>query len=244
MTTLSDAVVSATAYWSSVVVVLGLCVAVCVLARRRPGPWTEVVARVVGLCLAADAVTYTVAEIRQGTWSASTSLPLALCNVAVLVAAVACWWHVPVLVELTWFWGLAGTLQGLATPDLDVGFPHLVFFEYVAGHAGIVVAALVLVIGMHQWPRPGSVWRVLLISVAWTAVVGAADALTGGNYMFLRRRPGEWTLLSVLGPWPWYLLSATLVALVLFSLLYAPFWLARRDHGEPVHPRTGVDAVA
>ncbi len=244
MATLPVAVVSATAYWTSVVVGLALCVGLCVVARRRPGLWTEVAIRIVGVGLAADAVTYTVAELRQGTWSAATSLPLALCNVAVLVAAVACWWHVPVLVELTWFWGMAGTLQGLLTPDLDVGFPHLVFFEYVVGHAGIVVAALFLVVGMHLWPRPGAVWRVLAISVAWTAVVGGADALTGGNYMFLRRRPGEWTLLSVLGPWPWYLLGATAVALVLFGLLDAPFWLARRRRDDDIPTHRGTDALA
>jgi hypothetical integral membrane protein (TIGR02206 family) len=198
---------------------------------------------VVGLCLAADAVTYTIAELRHGTWSAATSLPVALCNVAVLVAAVACWWPVALLVELTWFWGLAGTLQGLLTPDLDVGFPHLVFVEYVTGHAGVVVAALFLVVGMHQWPRPGAVPRVLLVSVAWSAVVGAVDALTGGNYMFLRRRPGEWTLLSVLGPWPWYLLGATARAFVLFIVLDLPFRLARRRVGPGIHPERGVDVV-
>ena len=238
------AVVSATAYWTSVVVVLGACVGLCVLALRRPGRWTGVVVRIIGLGLAADAVTYTVAELRQGTWSAASSLPLALCNVAVLVAAVACWWPVPVLVELTWFWGMAGTLQGLLTPDLDVGFPHLVFFEYVVGHSGIVVAALFLVVGMRHWPRPGAVWRVLAISVAWTVVVGAADALTGGNYMFLRRRPGEWTLLSVLGPWPWYLVGATAVAFVLFALLYAPFWVARRRRDHRATAPRGADALA
>ncbi len=241
VTTAIDAVVSASAYWTSVIVLLVLCAGLCVLARRRPGPWTETVSRVIGVCLVADAVSYTVAEVRQGTWSASTSLPLALCNVAVLVAAAACWWHVPVLVELTWFWGMAGTLQGLLTPDLNVGFPHLVFVEYVTGHAGIVVAALFLVVGMHRWPRPGAVWRVLVISVVYTAFVGLVDATTGANYMFLRRPPGEWTVLRLLGPWPWYLLGATGVALVLFGLLNAPFWLARRRSGDSA--RT-VDAVA
>ena len=238
-----DAVVSAAAYWTSVVVVLGLCTGLCLLALRRPGPWTEVVVRVVGLCLAADAASYTVAELRRGTWSATTSLPVALCNIAVLVAAVACWWPVPLLVELTWFWGLAGTLQGLLTPDLDVGFPHLVFVEYVTGHAGVVVAALFLVVGMHRWPRPGAVGRVLLVSVAWTAVVGGVDALTGGNYMFLRRRPGEWTLLSVLGPWPWYLVGATALAFVLFTVLDLPFRLARRRARSEHHPPRGAHVV-
>lgn len=185
-------------------------------------------ARIIGVVLAADAITYTVALVAQGTWSARTSLPLALCNAGVVIASVACWWRVAALVELTYFWGLAGTVQGVITPDLNVGFPHLVFFEYVAGHLGIVMAALFLVVGMGIVPRPGAVPRVFAITVGYTAVVGLVDALTGANYMFLRQPPGEWTLLRLLGPWPWYLASAAMVALVLFTLLDAPFWPGRR----------------
>ena len=164
----------------------------------------------------------------QGSWSAKTSLPLALCDVGVLVAAVACWCQTALLVELTYFWGLAGTLQGLLTPDLNVGFPHLVFFQYVVGHAGIVVAALFLVVGLRIVPRRRSVPRVLAITLGYSAVVGVVDALTGANYMFLRSPPGEWTLLRLLGPWPWYIASAVGVAAVLVTLLDAPFWAGRR----------------
>ena len=64
-----------------------------------------VAARVIGLLLAADAVSWVVALAVQGTFSARTSLPLALCNMAALVAAAACWWRISLLVELTYFWG-------------------------------------------------------------------------------------------------------------------------------------------
>jgi uncharacterized membrane protein YwaF len=70
----------------------------------------------------------------------------------VIVAAVACWWQVPLLVELIYFWGLAGTLQAVITPDLAVGFPHPMFFEYVVGHLGIVLAAVFLVVGLRLTP--------------------------------------------------------------------------------------------
>ena len=223
-----SAAVTPLSYWSAVLLAGAFCVALCVAGRRHPGRWRTEVARIIGLVLAADALTYSVTLVVQGTWSARTSLPLALCNVGVVVAAVACWWRAVALVELTYFWGLAGTLQGVVTPDLNVGFPHLVFFEYVAGHLGIVMAALFLVVGMGIVPRPGAVPRVFAITVGYTAWVGLVDALTGANYMFLRRPPGEWTLLRVLGPWPWYLASGAVVALVLFTLLDAPFWPARR----------------
>jgi hypothetical integral membrane protein (TIGR02206 family) len=176
----------------------------------------------------ADAASYTIGLVVAGTWSPRTSLPLALCDVGVLVAAAACWWRVPILVELTYFWGLAGTIQAVITPDLVVPFPGLVFFQYVIGHLAIVMAALFLVVGMGIEPRPGSIGRVYAITLGYTLFVGAVDAVTGADYMFLRRPPAEWTLLRLLGPWPWYLLSGAGVALVLVILLDLPFWPARR----------------
>lgn len=188
--------------------------------------------------LAVDAVSYTAALAVNGTWSAKTSLPLALCDMGVVVGAVACWWRVVLLVELTYFLGVAGTLQGVLTPDLNVGFPHLVFFQYLVGHLGIVTAALFLVVGMRIEPRPGAVLRVFGITAAYTALVGLVDAVTGANYMFLGKPPGEWTLLRLLGPWPWYVASAAAVGLVIFTVLDMPFWAGRRRAA--LHPAPGT----
>jgi hypothetical integral membrane protein (TIGR02206 family) len=207
-------------------------------ARRWPGPWRITVARIIGTALLADAVAYTVGEIQAGTWTVKGSLPLALCNVAVLVAATACWWRVPLLVELTYFWGLAGTLQAVITPDLNVGFPHLVFFEYLTGHLGIVLAALFLVVGLGIHPRPGAVPRVFAITAVYTAFVGLIDGLSGADYMFLRTPPSEWTVLRLLGPWPWYVMSAAAVALVLLVLLDMPFWAERKTTSRPPSRRS------
>lgn len=220
--------VSPAAYWSAVGIAATGCAALCIAARRRAGTWRVVVARCIGLVLAADIVAYTVSLGTAGGWSASSSLPLDLCDLGVAVAAAACWWQVPVLVELTYFWGLTGTLQAVLTPDLGTGFPHLRFFEFVVAHLGIVVAALYLVVGMQLVPRTGAVPRVFAITALYTAGIAVVDALTGGNYMYLRHPPGKWTLLRVLGPWPWYIASAAGVALVLLIVLDAPFWRGRR----------------
>jgi hypothetical integral membrane protein (TIGR02206 family) len=222
------AVVTPLPYIVTVALALGLGIGLTAAARRRPGSWTRVPACVLAIVLLSDAISWTVAEIVAGTWSAATDLPLALCDVAVLVAAAACWWRTPLLVELTYFWGLAGTLQAVITPDLGVGFPHLGFFQYLVGHLGIVVSALYLVVGLRIAPRPGSVVRTFAITLAYTGLVGVVDALSGANYMFLRSPPGNWTLLRVLGPWPWYIASAAGVALVLLAALDLPFWISRR----------------
>jgi hypothetical integral membrane protein (TIGR02206 family) len=236
-----EATISPPAYWSSVAIAAIGCATVCVAARRLPGPWTIWAARAIGLLLLADAVSYSVMLVVQDQWSWRTSLPLALCNMGVLVATAACWWRVPLLVEITYFWGLAGTLQAIITPDLNVGFPHLVFFQYVVGHTGIVLAALFLVVGMRLAPRPGAVKRVYLITIAYTAFVGLVDGLTGADYMFLSQPPSEWTLLRLLGPWPWYVVSSAAVALGLFLLLNLPFWWSRRRH--TIAARSTADAA-
>jgi hypothetical integral membrane protein (TIGR02206 family) len=238
------ATISPFSYWLSVILAAAGCVVVCAAARRWPGRWRILMARAIGFVLLADAVSYTIAVAVNGTWSPKTSLPLALCNVGVVVAAMACWWRSALLVELTYFWGLAGTLQGIVTPDLNVGYPHLVFFQYVAGHLGIVMAALFLVVGMRIVPRPCAVLHVFAITVVYTALVGLGDAITGANYMFLRQPPGEWTLLRLLGPWPWYLLSATGVALILLTLLDAPFWPGRRRAADGAIPKGEEGAAA
>lgn len=219
------------AYWTCVAVAAVLCACACVAARRRPGRWTAAARYAIAVVLGAVAVTFVARPIVAGDWTARSSLPIALCDAALFIAALACVRpDLRLAVELTWFWGLAGTLQAVTTPDLSVVFPHLEFWDFVLGHVGIVFAALFLVVGLRRYPRRGAVVRIFAMTVAYTAFVGCVDAATGGNYMFLRAIPSHVSLLSVLGPWPWYLVSAAAVALVLFTLLDAPF---RHSDGAP-----------
>ena len=78
-------------------------------------------------------------------------------------------------------------------------------------------------VGLRLEPRPGAVMRVFAITAAYTAFVGGFNWLTDSNYMYLAAIPTHGSLLSVLGPWPWYILSGAAVALVLILVLDAPF---------------------
>lgn len=215
-------------YWVAVGLGAALCAMACAIARWRPGP-ARIVGAVISLVLAADAVVFVARPVVEGSWTARGSLPLDLCDVALAVAAVACSyprWQLGV--ELTYFWGLAGSLQAVVTPDLSARFPDLTFIEFVLGHVGIVVAAGYLVLGLRRAPRPGAVLRIFAVTVVYAAAVALIDVVTGGNYMYLAHVPGHASLLSVLGPWPWYVASAAGVALCLFALLDAPFRMRRR----------------
>ncbi|MHB8191458.1 MAG: YwaF family protein [Ferrimicrobium sp.] len=201
----------------------------CAAARRRPGRWTLVASHALAVVLAAKGGLWIYTTLRAGPWTVQTGLPLFLCDAAVFIAAAACWWRLPLLVEIVYFWGLAGVLQAVLTPELPDGFPHLLFFQYTVGHLAVVAAALYLVIGLQITPRPGAMFKVFGVTVGYTVAVGVVDWVTDADYMFLRHRPHTWSLLSILGPWPWYLFIAAFVAFVFFLLLDAPFWARRHD---------------
>ena len=208
-------------------VAIALSIAVLtVAARKRPGAWI----RVLALVMVADEASWWVFMALGGgePGQRAQPLPLQLCDVAILVAAAALWTRRPLLVEVTYFWGLAGTLQALLTPDLRQHFPTYPYFQYYIAHGGTVGAAFILVAGLRITPRRWAVAWVAGISIAYAALVGLVDAVTGADYMFLRAKPDTPTLLDDLGPWPWYILSATAVGLVLFAILDAPFRLLQR----------------
>lgn len=200
-------------------------VVLVVAARRRPGQWLKVFA----LVLVVDEVSWWVFMAAGGGEPAQRAqpLPFQLCDMAIFVAAAALWTRQPLLVEVTYFWALAGTIQALLTPALPQPFPTYPWFQYYIAHGGVVAAALMLVFGMRIHPRRWAVAWVAAITIAYAAFVGLVDAITGADYMFLRAKPPSPTLLDVLGPWPWYLLSATALGVVLFAVLDAPFWPTR-----------------
>ena len=196
-----------------------------VAARTNAGAWLQVLAAV----LVVDEASWWVYLAAGGgePGQRAQPLPLQLCDMGIFVAAAALWTRRQLLVETTYFWALAGTLQALLTPDLPQHFPTYPYFQYYIAHGGVVTAALVLVIGVGIRPRPWGFVRVAALTIAYAAFVGVVDAVTGADYMFLRAKPGSPTLLDVLGPWPVYILSATVVAAALFALLNTPFWIWR-----------------
>lgn len=215
----------ATEHVAALFVIAVTTVGLVVAARKRPGEWLKVLAVV----LVVDEVSWWVYLLFGGVPGSrfAQSLPLQLCDVAILVTAAALWTRNRLAVEVSYFWGLAGTIQALFTPDVPQHFPSYPYFQYYIAHGGVVAASLILVVGMRLHPRPWAVVRVAGLTIAYAALVGITDAVTGANYMYLRSKPPSPTLLDVLGPWPVYIFSATLIAFVLFAILDAPFALRR-----------------
>jgi len=185
-----------------IVIVITVLVAA---ARLRPGPWTQVAAHVLALLIVVNEVAWWVWAWQMDALSLQNNLPLFLCDIAAFVSAAALITRAPLLVEVTYFWGIAGTANGIISPDIGDHFPSFPFFQYFIQHGAIPAAALFLVVGLRVYPRPWAAVRVFALSVALVAV----DALAN--------------LLDLFGPWPWYILGGALLTVIFFAALDAPF---------------------
>lgn len=216
-----------------VAVIAAATIALVAAVRLQPGPWTTTAVRTLAVLLVADEVAWWIYLVATHADRSELlyALPFQLCDAAIFVAAFALWLRRQLLVEVTYFWGLAGTTQAIFTPELLPHFPSFPFIQYYVAHGGVVAAALLLVVGLGQWPRRRAWLWVAGLTIAYAAFVGALDATTGADYMFLRAKPSSATPLDVMGPWPWYIGMAALVGIVLFVILDAPFRVLRRSRG-------------
>jgi hypothetical integral membrane protein (TIGR02206 family) len=192
------------------------------LARRLAAAQTRTLARALAVLILVGFVVEQTTYAARGDWSVRLNLPLNLSDVVTFVA-VAALWHPRrgVLTELAWFWGLTATLQAVLTPDLGYTFPDLLYITFFVTHGGAIVAAFMLVIGLRLVPRRWAVIRVYGLTIACAAVAAVGCVITGGNYMYLRRKPSGGSILDALGPWPWYLLAAALLGLAMLLVLEA-----------------------
>ncbi len=198
-----------------------LCLVAALAPPRRPGVAWLTAARVLAVVLVANEITIRIVLLADRDWNWDTDLPLQLSDAALVAAAVALWTPRPprLAYELAYFWAFSATLQAVLTPDLRQGPDHYFFWAFFIAHSGVLIAASYLSWGRGLAPEPGAVKRALLASLAWTCVAALGTLATGGNYMFLRERPEGGSLLDLFGPWPWYLLGAGALAILVFVLL-------------------------
>jgi len=153
-------------------------------------------------------------------------LPFQLCDFAAVLAGFALLTRRRLLCELTYFWGLAATIQGLVTPAIQVGYPQLPYFAFFIQHFSIVAAALYMPLA-DDW-RPDRPWwrsplRALLWANAYILFAITVNSLLHANFGFAAHKPANPSLLDHLGPWPWYLFGMEALAGVFFLILSLPF---------------------
>jgi len=157
-------------------------------------------------------------------WSIQWNLPLHLCSIFVWLSAFMLITKNYTVFEFAYLLGIGGALQPLITPDAGIyGFPHFYPIQLFISHGGIIAAAVYMAKVEGYRPYWSSFKKIIIWGNIYLFFITIVNLLIGSNYLYTLHKPHVVTLLDFLGPWPWYLIVAEIIALVIFLILYAPY---------------------
>lgn len=162
-----------------------------------------------------------------GLWSVQTDIPLHLCNLMAWVTIYGLWTRHPRVLRLMYFFGIAGAVQAVLTPNTEFGVVHTTFFESLGSHGTVVIAGVWAAAVEGYRPTARDPWIALGLLNLYAAVVYPINRLLGSNYLYVIEKPLGPTILDFFPAWPWYILLLQPVAIGLFLALWFPF----RRHG-------------
>ncbi|MBS4223611.1 TIGR02206 family membrane protein [Lederbergia citrea] len=196
-----------------------------ILKQKRPHQLKKslLLERFFALSLLIMEVLYHVWMIKAGRWDLSNSLPLELCSISLVAAILLLWTGNRHLYDFVFFAGIGGALQAVATPDLDLSYPHFRYFHFFYTHFGIILTALYFTWMKGFGPTFKGIIKTMVALNLLLPLVFAVNIFVHGNYMFLRMKPIGGSLLDFLGPYPWYILSLEAVAILMFVSLWLLF---------------------
>ena len=166
-------------------------------------------------------------------WSIQWNLPLHLCSIFVWLSAYMLITKSYTIFEFAYFLGIGGALQALLTPDVgSYNFQYFYLTQFFIAHGSIITASAYMAIVEGYRPTWASIRKVFIWANIYLVIVTMINLVIDSNYLYTLHKPHVPTLLDYLGPWPWYILSAEGMALILFLLLYLPFLLSGRKSSQ------------
>lgn len=214
---------------ATVLVCAGLIAAACVLGRRGNGTgWERNLRRgIAGASLAMYSV-YVGEGFLPGRFDWGYSLPLHVCDVMGVIAAVALLAPARWARGLLYYLGLGLCTQGFITPIVTSGPAAMHFWLFFWLHTWVVGAAVYDLVVRGFRPGWADYRRTMLLGLGYIGAVLAFNLAMGTNYAYVgRSNPRVPTLVDHLGPWPWRVGLMVAAAAAVFALITLP-WTWRR----------------
>lgn len=206
-----------------------LIVAFILIGRINIGkPIQRQIGYILGSTLILNYIVYVIYRISSGYWEIRYDLPMEFCNWAMIITAFALFTHNRLCAELSYFWVMAGSINGVITPDLQVSFPHIYFFIFFIAHSGLVLSSLYIVFGLKLYPRSWAIIRAVMYGQVYFITAYIINSIVGGNYGYTMNKPNVASLMDHFGPWPYYLIVLQIIGIIIFSILYLPFYFYNR----------------
>ncbi|WP_452219575.1 YwaF family protein [Lacinutrix salivirga] len=167
-------------------------------------------------------------SIGKGTYSLSTDLPLYLCSFLALIIPVFAHYRTYWMFEILLFWIIAGTSQGVITPDISEGFPGLDYLRYWIVHLGLLIIIFYAVFVFKMTPKFKSVFKSFLALQVYMLGLFVVNYVLDANYSYLNKKPSSASVLDHLGDWPTYILIVEIFLIPYFLIIYFPFFISEK----------------
>ncbi len=163
-----------------------------------------------------------------GNYDISKDLPLFLCSFMGLIIPLYTYYRKYWTYEILFFWVIAGTTQGVITPDIADGFPSYDYFRYWIVHLGLLIVMFYATFVFNNRPTFKSVFKSIIALQFYMLIMYCVNWILGANYTYLNAKPDAPSLLDYMGDWPYYIVTAQLVIIPYFLIIYLPFYIEER----------------
>ena len=175
--------------------------------------------KVIGVLILFGYVSWVILEILAGTFSLKLHLPFHLCRTANIFIFVVLFFRSFLTYEIVFFWGLT-VIHAVITPDITQGFPHYHFIRYWLTHQLMIIGIIYATFVYDIRPHKTSIYKSFVALLLFFLITIPVNLLLDANYFWICGKPPVGTVLDYFGPWPWYLVVATLLALLHFYFFY------------------------
>ena len=177
-------------------------------------------------------------KINLNTFDIAQDISLHMCGFSLFISCYALYFKNQTAFELSFFWGLAGALQAILTPDpTRFHFGYISTFWSFLSHGLIILNVFWMIFVFDMRCRKYSLINTVLITNGAVFLVGIINKIigNGANYWFICEKPsGENP--ALVGEWPYYLFTFQLAGILFMMLIYLPMWIAvnRNLSKEPI----------
>lgn len=237
-----------------IAICLAVIIGMVIFLKKKDSDRANAIARwVISAVLIIDEIILNLWHVGIGDWRIGYNLLFHMCGLSILTLPIMLLTKneklKQFLFEMNFFWGLAGAMQAMLTPDIGhFGFPHFRYFSFFISHFGIWAAIFYQLFVEGDRPKGwGSVFKTVGFTLLLLIPVGFLNWLAQflppyevGNYFFMTYPPVDGSVIDLFvawfGPAPWYMIGVTLMAVIMFSAVYLPFWIEKLIKKKPAEP--------
>jgi hypothetical integral membrane protein (TIGR02206 family) len=163
------------------------------------------------------------------TWSLQDTLPLHLCSIMIWFSIYGLWKRKRWTFTLMYFFGIAGAIQAVITPDATYAFPHVRFLNTMFSHSLLVTSGFWVVFVEGYRPRMKDLWGAFAAINGYAVVMIFVNQALGSKYLYMGQKPETASLLDFFPPWPFYFPILEAILLLVMVGMYLPF---RKSEGK------------